>query len=51
VVDAQGVGGVSGRAVSPAYGTTVQELNANSLYNWLEEFGAEFNSAGAARWT
>ena len=25
-----------------AYGTTVSELNANSLYNWLEEFGSDF---------
>ncbi|MFD2722149.1 hypothetical protein ACFST9_25760 [Hymenobacter monticola] len=32
----------SGQTVQPAYGTTVQELNANSLYNWLEEFGADF---------
>lgn len=24
------------------YGTTVQELNANSLYQWLEEFGPDF---------
>ena len=28
--------------VQPAYGTTVQELNANSLYQWLEEFGPDF---------
>ncbi|WP_051718994.1 hypothetical protein [Hymenobacter sp. IS2118] len=33
---------VAGQAVGPAYGTTVQELNANSLYNWFEEFGPEF---------
>lgn len=32
----------SGQAVAPAYGTTVQELNANSLYHWLEEFGPDF---------
>lgn len=32
----------SGQAVHPAYGTTVQELNANSLYNWFEEFGSDF---------
>lgn len=32
----------AGQAVHPAYGTTVQELNANSLYNWFEEFGADF---------
>jgi hypothetical protein len=30
------------QAVHPAYGTTVQELNANSLYNWFEEFGPDF---------
>ena len=33
---------VAGQAVHPAYGTTVQELNANSLYQWLEEFGPDF---------
>ncbi|WP_310397932.1 hypothetical protein [Hymenobacter sp.] len=32
----------AGGTVHPAYGTTVVELNANSLYNWLEEFGADF---------
>jgi len=32
----------SGQTVHPAYGTTVQELNANSLYNWFEEFGPDF---------
>lgn len=32
----------AGQAMPPAYGTTVQELNANSLYNWLEEFGPDF---------
>jgi hypothetical protein len=32
----------AGQAVAPAYGTTVQELNANSLYTWFEEFGADF---------
>lgn len=32
----------AGKAVSEKYGTTVSELNANSLYNWLNEFGAEF---------
>lgn len=32
----------TGHLVRPAYGTTVQELNANSLYNWLEEFGPDF---------
>lgn len=32
----------AGQNVTPTYGTTVQELNANSLYNWLEEFGVDF---------
>jgi hypothetical protein len=32
----------TGQPVRPAYGTTVQELNANSLYNWFEEFGSDF---------
>ena len=32
----------AGEAVPVAYGTTVSELNANSLYNWLEEFGPDF---------
>lgn len=32
----------AGEAVPVAYGTTVAELNANSLYNWLEEFGTDF---------
>lgn len=32
----------AGQAVRPAYGTTVQELNANSIYNWFEEFGPDF---------
>ena len=32
----------AGQPVHPAYGTTVQELNANSLYNWFEEFGTDF---------
>ncbi|HEX8329011.1 MAG TPA: hypothetical protein VF629_15855 [Hymenobacter sp.] len=32
----------AGMAVQPAYGTTVQELNANSIYNWFEEFGPDF---------
>lgn len=32
----------AGQVVHPAYGTTVQELNANSLYNWFEEFGPDF---------
>lgn len=32
----------AGQAVHPAYGTTVQELNANSIYNWFEEFRSDF---------
>lgn len=32
----------AGQVVHPAYGTTVQELNANSLYSWFEEFGLDF---------
>ena len=32
----------AGESVAVAYGTTVSELNANSLYNWLEEFGSDF---------
>nr|GEU80794.1 hypothetical protein [Tanacetum cinerariifolium] len=32
----------AGQNVTPSYGTTVQELNANSLYNWFEEFGVDF---------
>jgi hypothetical protein len=32
----------SGNKVEIKYGTTVSELNANSLYNWFEEFGADF---------
>lgn len=30
------------RAVPVAYGTTVRELNANGLCDWLEDFGPEF---------
>lgn len=26
----------------PKYGATLHELNANALYNWLEEFGSQF---------
>lgn len=29
--------------VSPRYGLTVHELNANALYTWLEEWGTEFS--------
>lgn len=31
-----------GQPVKPLYGTTVAELNANSLYTWLDEFGPDF---------
>jgi hypothetical protein len=31
-----------GEAVPAQYGTTVAELNANSLHTWLEEFGTDF---------
>ena len=31
-----------GHAVSVQYAKTVSELNANSLYNWFEEFGDDF---------
>jgi hypothetical protein len=32
----------AGRAVAPKYGDTVREVNVNALYEWLEDFGAEF---------
>lgn len=32
----------SGDTVAVKYGSTVSELNANSLYNWFDEFGADF---------
>jgi hypothetical protein len=32
----------AGRAVSVRYGDTVRELNANALYDWLEDFGTDF---------
>lgn len=32
----------AGKSVAPKYDSTVRELNANSLYNWLQDFGAEF---------
>jgi len=31
-----------GNSVSPIYGETVHELNANSLYEWLREYGPTF---------
>lgn len=31
-----------GKAVSPIYGQTVSELNANSLFNWLKDYGPTF---------
>jgi hypothetical protein len=31
-----------GESVAPVYGQTVAELNANSLLNWLKEFGSSF---------
>ncbi|HJU55346.1 MAG TPA: hypothetical protein VJ715_12265, partial [Pyrinomonadaceae bacterium] len=32
----------AGKPVSPVYAETVSELNANSLFNWLKEFGPTF---------
>jgi hypothetical protein len=32
----------SGATVAPRYGETVEELNANSLYNWLSSSGQNF---------
>jgi hypothetical protein len=32
----------TGKKVAPVYNKTVHELNANSLFNWLKEFGATF---------
>jgi len=32
----------SGETVAVKYGSTVGELNANSLHNWFEAFGAQF---------
>lgn len=32
----------NGVPVSPVYGQTVSELNANSLFNWLKEYGGVF---------
>jgi len=34
-----------GEPVEVTYGQTVRELNANSLYDWLDEHGAEFGWA------
>ena len=31
-----------GKPVSPIYGHTVSELNANSLFNWLKDYGPTF---------
>lgn len=31
-----------GQAVQPVYGETVNEINANSLFVWLQEFGPSF---------
>jgi len=33
---------VLGTVVHPAYGTTVSELNANSLFDWFTEFGRSY---------
>jgi hypothetical protein len=32
----------AGRSVPVQYDSTVREVNANSLYNWLQDYGAEF---------
>jgi len=32
----------AGKAVSPIYAETVGEMNANSLFNWLKEYGPTF---------
>lgn len=32
----------NGKSVSPRYGETVHEMNANSLFDWLREWGPEF---------
>lgn len=31
-----------GESVVPVYDQTISELNANSLYNWLSEYGSDF---------
>jgi hypothetical protein len=33
---------MSGENIIPRYGSNVFELNANALFDWLEEFGTEF---------
>jgi hypothetical protein len=33
---------VTGKAVKPYYGQTVHELNANSLFAWLKDYGTQF---------
>jgi hypothetical protein len=33
---------MQGHSVSPLYGTTVAEINANGLFDWLTEFGPDF---------
>lgn len=33
---------LAGTAVAAIYGQTVRELNANSLHDWLQEFGSRF---------
>lgn len=35
-----------GKVVIPEYGVTILELNANSLYDWLDEFGEKFGWEG-----
>lgn len=32
----------AGKKITAQYGTTVNEMNANALYNWLSDFGPEF---------
>ncbi|MEX2284818.1 MAG: SH3 domain-containing protein [Gemmatimonadota bacterium] len=32
----------AGQSVTPTYGATVQEMTANQLYEWLDDFGADF---------
>ena len=32
----------AGASVSPIYGQTVDEINANSLYNWLRDWGNDY---------
>lgn len=35
-----------GKVVIPEYGVTILELNANSLHDWLDEFGEKFGWKG-----